>query len=215
MNVYATTATRLLLAAIFVGSSLAVGCTGPQTTAAEFAPLAPTPLLAPDAIPYDFAWRQEVEIDWDIGSQRFAAVLQKVDGVLQLVGLGPMERPAFLVTYDGTDVTFENYTDREMPFDPRYMIADVQRVSYPWSDAVAPEFSGERTIDTASGALVERYEAGVLVSRSFSRDDAPDRGTVDIRYDGWTGDAPADALLESRWYGYSLRVRTLDAQRVD
>ena len=56
------------------------------------------------------------------------AALEKRAGTLMLVGLGPMSRPGFVIraTDAGLDVT--NHTGRDLPFDPAYILADVQRV---------------------------------------------------------------------------------------
>lgn len=165
-------------------------------------------------MPFDFSWRQSVSIDWGEGAQAFEAVLQKQGDTLQLVGLGPMGRPGFVITQNAEGVTLDNRSGRELPFEPEYMLADVQRVVFPWASPVDAGFEGGRAFERLDVAVAESYRAGVLVERSFERLDAPGRGRAHVTYLGWDGDAPSEAMLDNRWFGYVLRVTTLTQERL-
>lgn len=211
----------LLVAAI--AAMVSVGCGGASShggVSAEEDTFGPGALLPPDAMGFDFSWRQRVSIAWrepdgTTRTESFDAVLQARDGQLQLVGLGPMERPAFGITQSDSGVTIENLSDRALPFDAAYMIADVQRVYFPWSDVFPAFGTGERTVDGEDVFVTERWESGELVERRFVRRGAQERGEVVVRYEGWTdGDAPRKATLESGWFGYELTVETVQQQRL-
>lgn len=179
------------------------------------ATLGPGPIRPPDALPYSFQWRQRVTAKWPTGTQAFDAVLIKQKGELRMVGLSPMGVPGFVITLqrDGS-VQFENRTRREPTFQPEFILADVQRVFFPWLPGDAPE--GEREGQVEILRVSETHEAGRLMTREFVRDDAPDRGTVRITYSDWPseGDAPKKVELVSEWFGYSLTIETLEQSRL-
>ncbi len=189
---------------------------GNALSAAETDPtaLGPGTLLPPSDVPYDFSWRQAVTINWGEGEQGFEAVLQKQGDTLQLVGLGPMGRPGFVITQDPDGVTLDNRSGRELPFEPEYMLADVQRVTFPWSSAPEAGFEGTRSFEAVDVGVTETYVAGELVERTFVRLLAPERGVATVRYLGWDGDAPSEAVLDNGWFGYELRVTTLSQERL-
>jgi len=111
---------------------------GCSVTAGMFAPLRnPTlphpyyPLLAPatygrtyaarhllegQARGQDFVFQVQVEIDTDR---------------IVLVGFTPWQTRAFLVRYDGQTLTYENFTDREIPFPAAFMLSYLQQVLWP------------------------------------------------------------------------------------
>lgn len=167
-----------------------------------------------DAWPEDVSLRQRVAIRWgEAGDEvaRFEAVLEKRAGSLLLVGLGPMSRPGFVIRATDTGVELTNRTGRALPFDPAHVLADVQRVFYPWDPATPP-----------TGLVVEERrgsegEPGRLLERSFRR-----KGEVDgpaIRVDfgpDWyeAPRVPVSARVENGWFGYTLSVETFAATRL-
>ena len=173
--------------------------------------LSPGPLLDPSIVRENFTLRQRVTIEWGEGESRvFDAVLEKRHGALKIVGLSPTGMPGFMIVQDPLHVKFENYTDRELPFAPEYMVADVQRAFFPWIRAEggpAPEREGQR-----DGLKIhETYdEQGNLQERTFLRTDAPRRGYVHVKYSGPRTDSGVaeHVELQNDWFRYRLRIRT-------
>lgn len=92
-------------------------------------------LLKVDALNTSFTARQRVAISWKGDTHRFDAVLEKSPGRLRLLGLGPMNSVGFVLTHTDEGIEFQNRTGQDMPFPPAYIIADVQRILYPWCSA--------------------------------------------------------------------------------
>ncbi|TPV96822.1 MAG: DUF3261 domain-containing protein [Myxococcales bacterium FL481] len=169
-----------------------------------------TPLQPPSAVAYDFLWQQRVAITYQGRTRRFDAALQKRGDTLTLVGLGPMGTPGFVITLEGETVLFENHTGRTLPFSPRYILLDIQRVFFPWS-ATGPrsgQIDGERVDET--------HRAGRLVQRRFQSTSVPSEPPIVVDYDGWSGgnDAPRWAHLHHGAFGYQLTVETVAQQRL-
>ncbi|MCB9506413.1 MAG: DUF3261 domain-containing protein [Myxococcales bacterium] len=204
----ATLRVATLAASALVSLVSASGCGGARgrgAVLAELAPLDAGPLLPPDTFAPDFAWRQRVTATWPTGVERFDAVVQKRGGVLTMIGLSPMGSPGFVISLDTNGVvTLDNRSGRELPFDPTYVIADVQRAFYPWPDTL-----GVVRLDEATNSDGTRV-------RRFIRTDAPERGEVRVEL-GATAigdDVPASVSLTSGWFGYSLEIETVEQQRL-
>jgi hypothetical protein len=204
--------TRRLALAVLVSLACA---TAPQPGADPKATEYPGTLLTPASIGPDFQWQQRVTARWESRERGFDAVLSKADDELLLLGLGPMKTPAFIVRLSDGEVEFENRTPKELPFDPRYMILDVQRVYYPWIPG-EPLVTGERSHVTGGERVDERWLDGRLVERRFVREDGQPPGEITIRYEGWEDDldAPRRATLDNGWLGYSLVIDTVVQQRL-
>ena len=174
-------------------------------------PMDPTPpaLLPVAALGRDVVLEQHVTARYQDREDGFDAVLQAQGGTLSLVGIGPMGSVGFVVTVTDEGVTLQNDSGREVPFQPAHIVADVQRVFYPWIPG-APPASGERQGHALGMTIIERYVDARLVERRFVRDDAPDAGAVRVTYEGWSlGDlAPERAVLVNDWYGYALEIET-------
>ena len=178
--------------------------------------LGPGPLLPPSAMGEPFLWRQHVTATWEDRSESFDAVLQMHDGRLVLLGLGPMGSPAFMVSLSESGVTVENRTGRRMPFRAEHIIADIQKVFYPWLPPVAESFAGTRCGAYENLAISETYADGRRLTRAFRRSDAPDRGELTVTYEGWRSGlmAPERAELINAWFGYQLTIVTVEQQRL-
>jgi hypothetical protein len=199
-----------LLATLVQGCATRDGAASRSASATGDAPatLANEPRLLPiEAWPIDVSLRQRVRIRWGAGAEeeaRFDAVLEKRAGVLLLVGLDPLARPGFVLRAEAGTIEVSNRSGRPLPFDPAHVIADVQRVFYPWNvDGMSPDV---RLTETYSGRRVER--------RTFSRPQHPDSGTIQVSYqEGWLSPSrvPRRAVVRNEWYGYTLEVETLEA----
>jgi hypothetical protein len=176
----------------------------------------PGTLVAVDAIEHDFQWQQRVTARWPDGERAFDAVLSKSGDELLLVGLGPMKSPGFFVRYRGGEVELENRTPEDLPFEPRYIILDIQRVYYPWIPGEPPT-TGDRHEAIRGESIHERWQDGRLRERRFVREDGQPPGEITIRYEGWEEglDAPSRAILDNGWLGYSLVIDTLVQERLD
>jgi len=204
-------ATAIAIAAL-LGCATGIGGDAPHATEAPASAersAESVQLLPIEAWPRDVSLRQRVEIHWgedDAQSARFEAVLEKRDGTLMLVGLGPMSRPGFVIraTDDGLDVT--NRMGRELPFDPAHILADVQRVFYPWDREVTDV------------VIEETFEADRLVERRFRRSSGEPSGTIRVAFEpGWYAalGVPRSARVENGWFGYTIVVETFEANLLE
>ncbi len=196
-----------------VATIVLCACGGGQQTGTQF-PVDPNPpvILPVDTFTQSFMLRQHVTARYRNREDGFDAVLQKRMGELTLVGLGPMGTVGFAVTLTDAGITLRNDSGRDVPFEPSYILADVQRVFYPWLDGAAPD-DGSRDGIHDDLAVTERYAGGRLVERRFTRIAEPERGDVVITYEGWTAEnpiAPARVVLVNGWYGYTLEIDTFD-----
>lgn len=178
-------------------------------------------LLPVDAWPAARILRQRVRIEWGGGSESFDAVLQRRPGELSLLGLGPMNlvgfRLALLSAAPGTGgadrLEFENRSGRELPFTPTHILADVQRVFYPWLLDGPDCGACERRGTQGSVAVVEERVGGHLSLRRFELLEDPEAGSVQVRYAEWQGDPawPGRVEIENGWFGYRIAIETLES----
>ena len=178
----------------------------------------PGVLRPPDTMGPDVQWRQRVTAEWTQqggGRESFEAVLSKADAELLLLGLSPMGQPGFILRLKDGEIEFENKAKRQLPFPPRYILLDVQRVYFPWLDG-APPNDGERTEEVHGERVTERWKDGRLVHRRFQRADGQPPGEIKVDYSGWEdgADAPRRAVLANDWFGYTLTIDTVDQQRL-
>ncbi|HEB91617.1 MAG TPA: DUF3261 domain-containing protein [Deltaproteobacteria bacterium] len=212
--------TGSMLATAFV--LCATACAGPGLHPGRIGKRAePLEPLAEKLLPVDrlagSLWlRQHVTVRWSGGEEAFDAVLQKREGRLLLLGLGPMNTPGFRLELGREGVVFENRSGRPMPFQPEHILADVQRVFYPWIDG--PDCSGCVRRARRSGLdVVERIGDRHLEERRFRDSAHPDRGEIVIRYETWRkGESvPTRVNLHNAWYGYALEIETLASETLD
>lgn len=176
---------------------------------------------------WDGQWilRQRVRIDWPGGSRSFDAVLQRRPGELALVGLGPMNLVGFRLALVAAEagsgaperVELENRSGQPLPFSAAHILADVQRVFYPWLAAGGDEASDcavcERSGRQGDVSIWERGAPKRLAERRFALVDVPEAGEVRIRYADWQGEPafPKRVDLQNGWFGYRLRIETLES----
>lgn len=158
---------------------------------------------------------------WPTGTQSFEAVLQKRAGELLLVGLSPLGLPGFVFRLNQSrELSVENRTGQALPFEPAYVVADVQRVFFPWLGAVAQGFSGDRAGELADTHVSERYRAGRLEERTLTRSTPAGSERVEIRYMNAEQpgpspqDAPDRAELKNQLLGYELVIETVEQTRL-
>ena len=210
--------TRELVLLLWLLASSCASAPGSQPTAAKQAPAVAAPsLMPPSALPFDFQWRQRVTARWPTGTQAFDAVLQKREGQLILVGLSPLGLPGFVFRLrESGELEVENRTGQPLPFEPAYVVADVQRVFFPWLATPAPGFTGDRSGERAGTSVRERFERGQLRERQLTRETAAGRERIIIHYNSAEAgtDAPARADLTNKLLGYELVIETLEQTRL-
>ncbi len=188
---------------------LVIGCGGAERREPRY----PGTLRAPSELGADVMMRQRLTARWGEGeSASFEAVLQKQGDALVLLGLGPHGGRAFLLEHRDGEVRFEPYVDLELPFPPRFVLLDVQRVFFPYLGEPLDEGTRERTVD---GEVVrEVWRGGRLVERTFRRADGDPEGVIRVDYgEGLaTGLPPPLIVLDNGWLGYTLSVETLSYQ---
>lgn len=192
---------------------------GPASIGAASIEAAATEMRPVDAWSGSRLLRQRVRVEWPSGSEVFDAVLQRRPGELALFGLGPMNLVGFrLALVEGPRIEFENRSGRALPFAPAHILADVQRVYYPWlAEPWSPEPADcpagcERSGRVGSIAVWERRVEGRLVQRRFALAERLEAGSVHIRYADWQGDPghPRRVELDNGWFGYRLAIETLE-----
>src|SRR5690606_27330790 len=165
--------------------------------------LPPPALLPTEALPVEVALRQHVTARWTEGETSFDAVVQKHEGVLKLVALSPTGQPGFVLTLEPSgEVKVENHTDRELPFRPERILADVQKVHFPWIEGAGPR-EGTRRGRALGYEVEERFEDGRIVERRFAAGASPECPEGIVRYGDWGARRvdPSVAAVEA-----SLRV---------
>jgi Protein of unknown function (DUF3261) len=175
----------------------------------------PGTLRPPAAFGPNFQWRQRITASWSSGERSFDAVLSKDGDTLQLLGLNPMGMPGFVLKLQGTQLQVQNNTSQAIPFEPRYVMLDVERVFFPWFDAPSST-NGERELKRDGELVRETWKGGQLSSRRFKRLDGKPAGEIVITYSNWPRDrdAPARAHLANGWFGYALTIETVEQQRL-
>jgi hypothetical protein len=179
------------------------------------------PLFDPAQAPADFLDRQKVVATYGDVSRSFDAVLQKRGDELTLLGLTPFGTRAFVLTQKGADVSFQTFVGDTVPFPPRYMLIDVQRVFFAPAGLAgpAPDGDGTRQVTRDGEVVTEAWHAGRLVQRTFVRSDSRPPGAISVDYEGGgmaqDGTPPRLVVFTNGWYGYRLDITTVSHQRLD
>jgi hypothetical protein len=115
----------------------------------------------------------------------------------------------------GADVSFQSFVPQSLPFPPKYILIDVQRVFFAWAE---PPWSadGERTAAREGEIEAEQWVGGRLRRRTFRRADGQPPGEIAIDYgvEGMSVDGapPARVTFANGWYGYRLEIVTVSHQ---
>ena len=117
------------ICALWLGLYLIVGCS-PLQRPAELTPPAPQhyPLLAPETYGGTFAAQHLLEAEAGGQHVQLHTYIEIDSRQIRVVGFTPWQTRAFILRYDGNTLEFENFTNREMPFTPALILADIQQV---------------------------------------------------------------------------------------
>jgi Protein of unknown function (DUF3261) len=173
-------------------------------------PAAPVTLqpLAADARP-PFVLEQRLHGRYGEREVDAHVVLQWHEGVLRLIGLAPFGARAFVVEQRGSEVRVENSLGRELPFDPRHVLVDIQRVLFAGFTSAQPD--GEHELRQGDALIRERWQAGRVLERRFVA--AAGKGDVVVSFSGPTAPVIAPSVrLVNESLGYQLEIETLTQQ---
>lgn len=220
---------RALPLSLTVVVCLAACATPPAHGPPRFEAGYPGLLRPPEVLGLDVVWRQRVTAEWSdgqgqSGSRGFEAVVQKQGSLLTMVGLSPFGSVGFAILLRGVEVELQNESGEELPFPPRFVLLDFQRVFYPWVSASrGPLPDGEHVAEVGGEQVRELWADGRLTERRFRRLDGQPPGDLVVRYtwevagaelgtepavaSPWS--APSRAVLDNSWFGYELIVDTL------
>lgn len=202
---------RGLLVAAAVALASACGPPRPPEGSGEARP--PVGVLHPpsETTP-DFAIDHRITIRWQGREQGFRAVLEKRGDVLTIVGLGPHGGRGFVLRQEGTTVSFESHLPEPLPFPPEHILMTIQRT---WLVGLpgAPLADGEHRGARDGEEIVERWEGGLLLARTFRRADDMPPGTFAVDYEGGLSPVasettPTRIVVSDGWMGFEI---TLDA----
>ncbi len=162
-----------------------------------------------------FALDQRVVAESQEGTHEFRAVLQLQGDTLTMVGLGPHGGRGFVLTERGREVELESHLPEELPFPPRFMMLDVQRVWFRGLDGPLPDGEHEGVVD--GDEVRERWEGGRLRERTFQRQGGEPPGVIRVVYEGGlgSGEPPTVVRYENGWLGYTLTLTTLAFQPIE
>jgi hypothetical protein len=178
-------------------------------------------LLPANALPGQFVIQQSVTVRWMAAEgpeeATFDAALQRRGDSLLLLGFGPMKQVGFELLLEDGRVRFENRTGRKVPFRPEDILADVQRVFYPWIESGGDCTECERRGRRLALDVEERIGKALLEERRFRFHERPELGVVLIRYSGdrLFGVVPTECDVSNEWFGYRLEIRSHRMDRID
>lgn len=168
-------------------------------------------LHAPSELGPDFTLDHRVTIRWQGREEGFRAILEKRGDVLTLVGLGPHGGRGFVLRQEGLAVTFESHLPEALPFPPEHILMALHRA---WLVGLrGPLPDGEHREEREGEEIVERWEGGRLVARSFRVLDGTPSGLFEITYEGGfdpsLATAPTRVLVRDGWLGYELEATAI------
>jgi Protein of unknown function (DUF3261) len=173
----------------------------------------PGTLLPPSRSSGNFVRTQKLVAHYGGETRSMDAVLQKEGDLLTLIGMTPFGSKAFVLQQQGVDVTFKSYVPIELPFPPKYILLDVQRVYFA-GISQAPLDDGEHSMERDGERIVERWQGGRLLTRAFTRLSGDPAGAITIVYEGgMAGGTSAKKIeIDNGWVGYQLSITTVQEQ---
>lgn len=183
----------------------------------------PFVLLDPKAVTQNFMVRQNLKIHAVVKGEahdgEFDAVLQKQGDSLVIIGFGPMNVKAFTLEQHGDQIKFEQFMGPKLPFSPRNVVVDVQRVFFkhlppPTTDGASDaKFSGQVHGELDGETLDETWTDGQLRAIVAARPAM--KGAIRVELGpGCTAARcePENATLRNEWFDYTLRIANEDFQ---
>jgi len=195
-----------LLLVLNLSGALACGAAhkpGPGMPAREY----PGYLESSETLGRPFVVQQTLEGTYNGKDISLDVVVQLAQGKLTLVGLTPFGSRAFVLEQVGTEMHFQKFVDREIPFDPKYVLNDVHRVFF--RGLSRPQPDGVHSAEDHEEKITETWRGGVLVERRFERLSGDPKGAIIARFSG----APAPVMapevtLENQWFGYTIHIES-------
>jgi hypothetical protein len=190
------------------------GC--PSAPPPEEAPPPQGVLHAPSELGADFTLDHRVVIRWHGREEGFRAVLEKRGDVLTLVGLGPHGGRGFVLRQEGLEVSFESQLPEALSFPPEHILMALHRA---WRlGPTGPLPDGEHRAEQDGEEVVERWEGGRVLSRTFRVLDGTPSGLFEVTYEGGLdptlASAPGRVLVEDGWVGYELEATAITLTRL-
>jgi len=200
--------TRMLACALTLGLGAGIACAPPVPPGTY-----PGELLNPKSVAQDYVIRQHIEGRYGERNVAFDAVVQKQGDVLLVLTLTPYGSRAFLVEQTGLDVRVEKFVPRDLPFDPSFILLDVQR-TFMMGLPDGPLDDGWHKARMGDELVRERWLGGKLHERRYARRDRKPKGDVVVAYEGGyvPGERPPNITLTNEWFGYTLTLQTSDFQ---
>lgn len=177
---------------------------------AHYGALVPTGDLGPP-----FVVEQTLSGQYGTQDIKLDCVVQLQKGKLTLLGLTPFGTRAFLIEQNGTDVHFEKYVERDIPFDPVHVLYDLHRVF----------FRGLKDTGTKNGTyegqeygelLRERWDRGTLVERRYESLEGPVANIIVVSYEGQPAPVIARRVkLTNVAYSYTLVIDNVEQKLLE
>ena len=171
----------------------------------------PGTLVRPSVLAANFVLTQKLVAQFGEDTHALEAVLQKKGDDLTLVALSPFRTRLFVLEQHGLEVKFTSYLPREMPFPPRYILYDVQRV-YLRGLPGAPLLDGEHRAEIDGEEVQEVWAGGRLLQRNFTRAGVLGRLAITYQPGMEKGVSPPLIQIDNGWVGYHLTITTLSQQ---
>jgi len=170
-------------------------------------------LASEEEIGRSFLLRQKISAEHPRGAVSFEAALQASCGKLTVIAFAPFGAKAFVLRQSGATVDFESFLDQELPFPPRYILYDINRIFF-YPEAPSAPRDGDRSREYRGESIRERWRASRLVERRFRSSPRDSEDQLIIRYQGELPGSglPRKVELENYRYGYRLSIVNLSYQ---
>lgn len=161
-------------------------------------------------LPADFVWRQRIDVRYRDRHESFQAVVEKHGPRLILLGLTPFGTRAFALEQVGTAVTYTPFVQLELPFPPRYILADVHRTFFRGIQP-PPASDGRHEADIDGEHVTEQWANQRLLSREYRSTQPGQTAPIRITYQGGMQGStpPRELTFDNQRFGYELTIRTL------
>lgn len=173
-------------------------------------------LHAPAELGPDFSLDHRVTLRWQGREEGFRGVLEKRGDTLTLVGLGPHGGRGFVLRQEGLEVSFESHLPQALPFPPEHILMAIHRAWLVGLSGPLPD--GEHRGERDGEEIVERWEGGRLVSRTFRVLEGAPSGLFEVSYEGGfdptLATAPSRVLVHDGWLGYDLEASAIALTRL-